>query len=505
VTRTRTTITRRALLQAVGAVPVAPLLSLAPRRGSAAVIVPRPTDVRVAAVEHRFEEFRYRAPYQFGGRTVDRVTILNVDVRLRTAAGKEAWGFGSMTLGNAWAFPAAAHDAGLEAMKALAGELRAATAACDESGHPIDLFRALEPEYLRRASRVSRARALPSPIPKLCTLVVASAFDAAIHDGYGKVFGLSSYETYGPRFMTRDLSHDLGAAFKGEYLDRYVPAAPRPTTPVFHSVGASDPLEAGDVRTRIEDGLPNTLEEWIPRDGLTRFKIKLNGGNLEADVDRILRIDRVVNRVEAGRGVGDWKYLLDFNEGCPNVAYLLECLRRVKEATPVGFDRILYIEQPTARDLKKDRANVMHKAARLRPIVIDESLTDLETLLLARDMGYTGVALKACKGQSHAMLMAAAAQKFGMFLCVQDLTCPGASLIHSAGIAARVPGNAGIEANARQFVPAASEGWEARFPGLFTIRDGVMKTGQLTGPGLAAVQPRPSAGSGRPERVEGRG
>ena len=67
----------------------------------------------------------------------------------------------------------------------------------------------------------------------------------------------------------------------------------------------------------------------------------------------------------------------------------------------------------------------MHEAARLRPVVIDESLTDLETLLLAREMGYTGVALKACKGQTHAMLMAAAAQKFGMFLCVQDLTCPG--------------------------------------------------------------------------------
>ena len=96
----------------------------------------------------------------------------------------------------------------------------------------------------------------------------------------------------------------------------------------------------------------------------------------------------------------DWKYLLDFNEGCPNVAYLLEFLRRVREATPTGFDRILYIEQPTARDLQKDRANVMHEAARLRPVVIDESLTDLETLLLAREMGYTGVALKACKGQS---------------------------------------------------------------------------------------------------------
>ena len=186
------------------------------------------------------------------------------------------------------------------------------------------------------------------------------------------------------------------------------------------------------------------------------------------------------------RGVKDWKYLLDFNEGCPNVAYLLDFLRRVREATPSGFDRILYIEQPTARDLQKDRANVMHEAARLRPVVIDESLTDFETLLLAREMGYTGVALKACKGQSHAMLMAAAAQKFGMFLCVQDLTCPGASLIHSAGIAARVPGNAGIEANARQFVPSANAAWEARFPGLFTIRDGSMNTGQLTGPGFGS-------------------
>jgi L-alanine-DL-glutamate epimerase-like enolase superfamily enzyme len=211
---------------------------------------------------------------------------------------------------------------------------------------------------------------------------------------------------------------------------------------------------------------------------------------MSADLDRVIRTDRIVTRVLPGRGVQDWKYLLDFNEGCPNVGYLLEFMRKVREATPVGFERILYIEQPTGRDLKKDRDNVMHEASKLRPIVADESLTDLESLLLAREMGYTGVALKACKGQTHAMLLAAAAQKFGMFLCVQDLTCPGASLIHSAGIAARVPGNAGIEANARQFVPAANAAWEPRFPGLFTIKNGVMQTGQLTGPGLGAVPPR---------------
>ena len=482
-------ISRRALLHGFCA---APILSIAggQSKRAPAVVTSRPTDMRIVEVEHGYEEFRYRAPYQFGGRTVDRVTILNVNCRVRTGDGKESWGFGSMTLGNAWAFPAASQDAGLGAMKALADELRPITAACDEKGHPIDFFRALEPQYLKAADAVSRVRSLATPIPKLATLVVASAFDAALHDAYGKAFGVSCYDTYGPSFMTRDLSHDLGPDFKGEYLDRYVPSKPRALTPVFHSIGASDPLEASDVRTEINDGLPNTFEEWIERDGLIRFKIKLNGGNLDADFERTVRIDRIVNRVLPKRGVTDWKYLLDFNEGCPNVGYLLEYLRRLREATPSGLERVLYIEQPTARDLKKDRANVMHQAAKYRPVVIDESLTDLEMLLLGREMGYTGVALKACKGQSHAMLMAAAAQKFGMFLCVQDLTCPGASLIHSAGIAARVPDNAGIEANARQFVPSANATWEDKFPGLFTIKNGMMNTGQLTGLGLGAVPPR---------------
>src|SRR5207247_2960616 len=132
--------------------------------------------------------------------------------------------------------------------------------------------------------------------------------------------------------------------------------------------------------------------------------------------------------------------------------------------TPQGFARILYVWQPTARDLKANRANVMHEAARLRPVVIDESLTDLESLLLAREMGYNGVALKACKGQSQAVLMAAAAQKYGMFICVQDLTCPRASLIHTVGISAHVSSLAGIAPNAREYLPAANKPWEWRLP-----------------------------------------
>jgi len=497
---------RRDVLRKAAALPLGVLgARLQPRAWSTpqvgtapAVQASRPTDIRIVEVEHGYESHTYRTPYMFGGRSVDRVTILNVRCRVRTGGGRESWGFGSMTLGNAWAFPAAPQEVGLGAMQALADVCRARTAACDATGHPIDLWRELEPAYLDGAVQVGRERPLPHPIPKLCTLVVASAFDAALHDAYGKAFGLSSYATYSREHMRHDLSRDLGPQFTGEYLDRYVPVAPRPSTPVFHSVGASDAIEPADLKTRLDDGLPNTLDEWIARDGLTHFKIKLNGGNEAQDYDRITRIDRVARRAMTARGVSEWHYLLDFNEGCPNVEYLMTVLRKVREATPDGFRRIKYVEQPTSRDLARDRANVMHAASRLLPVVVDEGLVDIETLHLAREMGYTGVALKACKGQSQAMLIAAAAQKAGLFLCVQDLTCPGASLIHSAGIAARVPGNAGIEANARQFVPSASAAWEPRFPGLFTIRDGQMRTGQLTGPGLGAVPTGPQPLDGMP-------
>jgi L-alanine-DL-glutamate epimerase-like enolase superfamily enzyme len=198
-------------------------------------------------------------------------------------------------------------------------------------------------------------------------------------------------------------------------------------------------------------------------------------------------VERVAGEAQKQRGVKQWVYSLDFNEKCPNVGYLMDFLRQVKEKAPAAFTRIQYVEQPTKRDLKADRANVMHEASKLRPVVIDESLTDMESLLMARAMGYTGVALKACKQQTQALLMAAAAQKFKMFLCVQDLTCPGASLIHSAGIAAHVNTVAGIEANSRQYVPAANKAWDPRFPGVFKIRNGVMNTALLNRPGLGAV------------------
>lgn len=445
-----------------------------------------PTDVRVVDVSYDTADHRYRTPIKFGGVALDRVTLLNVALTVEGRDGRTAAGVGSMPLGNVWAWPSKAltYDQTLAAMKWTAGRAAMLYMACPVAGHPVGIGHAVEPAVLDERGLFPGLHGWAEPVPVLAALVVNSAFDAALHDAYGKLHGLNCYRAYGPDFLAPDLGHFLGPEFAGLRLDRFVSQSPQPRMPLYHLVGALDPLTPADVVNPVGDGLPEHLGEWIARDGLTHLKVKLNGDDLGWDVERVVGVNAVAEQTrpaEAG-----WRYSLDFNERCQDVAYLLEFLRRLRDRSPAGYDRVQYVEQPTARDLKADRGNVMHEAAKLKPVVIDESLVDLESLRLAREMGYTGVAFKACKGQTQSLLLAAAAQHYDLFRCVQDLTCVGASLIHSAGLAAHIPGVAAIESNGRQYCPAANAGWDERFPGVFTIRGGTMNTAVLNGPGLGA-------------------
>ncbi len=446
----------------------------------------KPTDIRICEVEIGFEEYPYRTPLKFGGVVTTHCVLMNITLQVENGEGKQSGGFGSMPLGNAWSFPSqrVSFDESMAAMRRLSGRMVDITRQVRDSGHPIDLMIDLEHRFLDLAVEVGKELNLADPIPKLCTLVTASPIDAALHAAFGKVNGINSYNGLDRDVMNHDLAHYLNSDFEGEYLDRYTSRQPKPRMPLYHLVGALDPLTDADIDERIDDGMPETLPEWISADGLTHLKIKLNGDDLGWDVDRVCSVHEVASEAQAARGVEKWAYSLDFNEKCRNVDYLLDFLAQIQEKSPGAFEQTAYIEQPTTRDLKANPESKMHRAAQIRPVVIDESLDDFESLLLARELGYSGVALKACKGQSQSLLMGAAAQKYGMFLCVQDLTCPGASFLHSAGLAARVPTVTAIEGNARQYCPEANVEWADRFPSIFQIEDGTLGTGCLTGNGL---------------------
>ena len=84
----------------------------------------KPSDIRILEVAYDFEEHPYRTPLKFGGVRTDRCVLFNVRLRAQTRGGKEAEGFGSMPLGNVWAFPPrhVPFADSLEAMKRLAAQ-----------------------------------------------------------------------------------------------------------------------------------------------------------------------------------------------------------------------------------------------------------------------------------------------------------------------------------------------------------------------------------------------
>lgn len=446
----------------------------------------KPTDIRIVELTGHTTESPFRTPLKFGGQVVSFSLNLHVTARVETRDGRVGVGEGMMPAGSVWGFPSQvvtaqqAADAGLD----LFWRAIAATAEWDGWAHPLDIALECEAPWLALAAEVSRERELAEPLPKLFALVETSPIDAALHDAYGKALGLNVYQCYSAEHVNADLGRYLGPAFAGRYLDAFTARAPKPRLPLYHLVGALDPLTPGEVAKPIGDGLPEHLLEWIAFDDLTHLKIKLNGDDVAWDAERVAAVERAAGEGMGRQGRVDWTYSLDFNERCRDVAYILEFLRRVEALAPTAFARVAYIEQPTARDLAAHPQNVMHEAARIKPVVIDESLVDQASFDLARAQGYSGVALKTCKGQSHALLMAALAQHDGLFLCVQDLTCPGASFCHSAGLAARIPAVTAIEGNARQFCPGSNADWAARYPNLFKPVGGSIETGMLTGPGL---------------------
>ncbi|MDR3233899.1 MAG: hypothetical protein LBT46_09610, partial [Planctomycetaceae bacterium] len=443
------------------------------------------TDICILETESKTEYFPYRSPAKFGGRIVNDVTLLNVSVRVRTRDGKEAVGYGSMSMGNIWAWPSKtlSTDQTLRAMVEFGHKVTAAGKNPGEYGHPLELVYDFSKEYQHLADVVSitgiTAAQSAEPMVKLAQLVAASPFEAAVFDAYGRVLGANSYNVLSKEYCNRDLAYYLGSEFTGEYLDQYVLAKPKERMPIYHLVGALDPLDDTDTDKPLNDGLPEHLAQWIPYNGLTHLKIKLNGDDLAWDVNRVLRVDRIAEKL-----IAQPVYSADFNEKCENVEYVLEFLRQIGEKAPKAIERLQYIEQPTNRNLRAYPENKMHKAAAIKPVVIDEALVDFDSLLYSREMGYSGVALKACKGHAEALLMGAAAQKYKMFLCVQDLTCPGASFLHSATLSARIPGVQAIEGNGRQYCPSANAAWEPLYPSMFKITDGTLGTSVFDEAGL---------------------
>ncbi len=451
--------------------------------------IPKTDPCRIVDLRSDRQSFDYRSPIKFGGRIVKNVTIQQTCVTLEGKGKKKACGIGEMTLGTAWAWPSKTLSAEqvTRIVSALCDRVADIAAQMEFGNHPIDFGMRLKDEAKRLAKDLAEQMKLTESIPDLAIMLACSSIDAAVHDAFGRLHGCSSFACMSRELLPDMLDRWLGLEFAGKHLSEFVSSKPVETLPLYHLVGGLDALSSADLAQRINDGLPETLEEWILAEQLTHLKLKLSGTDLDWDVGRTIEVDRIATASGQAR---PWAFSLDFNESCPNEDYVIDFIERIDRLSRTAFERLQYIEQPTARDLKTRKDVTMHRVGRLKPVVIDESLTDQETLLIARQLGYTGIALKACKGISESLLMAAAARHYGMFLCVQDLTCTGASFLQSASLASHIPTITAVEGNGRQYCPSGNKIWDETYRPMFRILGGVVPTELLTGDGLGFHWPK---------------
>jgi L-alanine-DL-glutamate epimerase-like enolase superfamily enzyme len=473
---------------------------------------------RVTSLKLYFIPVKTRVPLKFGPETLSSVTCLRVAMGVVDENNRCFEGWGETPLSVQWVWPsrlpyARRHDA----LERFCRELAAAWMRFSSEGHPIEIGhdfqehllpqllsefnardisrseqlrpeRELPPENgLRRAEpdRVGLTNLRPvEPMPWLAALVCNSAFDIALHDAFGRLVGRPVYETYGPAFLTGDLTQFLEPAagssvsFLGRYPTDYLLADPARQLLAWHLVGGLDPL--GDRQltgAEPRDGHPVLLADWIRRDGLKCLKVKLRGTDSAWDYQRLVGVGQIALPL----GI-EW-LTADFNCTVKEPSYVNEILDELRKDHPQIHDRLLYVEQPFPYDLERHPLDV-HTLSDRKPLFLDESAHDWKMIRLGRELGWTGVALKTCKTQTGAILSACWARAHRMQLMVQDLTNPMLAQIPHLLLAANVGTIKGVETNSMQFYPEASAPESKVHPGIYQRRQGMVDLASIRGPGF---------------------
>jgi L-alanine-DL-glutamate epimerase-like enolase superfamily enzyme len=445
------------------------------------------TDIRTVGAALYFLPVQTRVALKFGAETLTHVTCARARVTVSDGQGRKADGWGETPLSVQWVWPSAApYEERHAALKAFCIELTELWASIRASGHPLELGHDFQetvlPGLLQGFNQ--RHRRGKEPMPWLAALVCCSPFDLAVHDAFGNLHGLPTYQTYGRGFMNRDLGCYLqpvpqsGVSFQAKFPEDFLSAHAPQSLAAWHLVGGLDLLEDSE-RTGKEpnDRYPVVLGDWIRRDGLKCLKVKLRGNDAVWDLDRLVK----VGAIGIQQGV-DW-LSADFNCTVTDPQYVNSILDRLRDEHPQVFGMILYVEQPFPYELEQHRMDV-HSVSGRKPLFLDESAHDWRLVRLGRELGWSGVALKTCKTQTGALLSACWAKAHGMSLMVQDLTNPMLAQIPHVLLAAHVGTIMGVETNAMQFYPEASRVEAAVHPGLYCRRGGSVDLSTVSGPGF---------------------
>lgn len=448
--------------------------------------------VKLEEVERYERHVKMRLAFRFGVITVTDATQAVIRVRLSLEDGRTSHGVAAEALAAKW-FEKSPEFTDAQNLDQLRQSLDLAIALYRAQGfeRPFDLFASTYAEQQKRGAAQGLNPLVASYGPAL--------LDRAILDALGRATGQSF-----ARMIVGNLAGIRATSLTPDIIDADLSAflaglKPAPSIDVRHTVGLVDPLTASDrpASERVDDGLPETLEEVVSYYRGRYYKLKV-GGDIAADLDRLGRIAAVLDLAP------DYRATLDGNEQYDDVEGIVELWRKVEETPALArlAKATLFIEQPIKRAVALSRP--VEPLARLRPVIIDESDGELSSFPAALRLGYAGVSSKNCKGFYKSILNAARVARLGAghFMSAEDLTTwPGVSVQQDLALVSLL-GLTHVERNAHHFIDgmnfapkAEQRAFVAAHPDLYEktdgaparlkVRDGKLALGSLDTAGFA--------------------
>jgi hypothetical protein len=381
-----------------------------------------PARIRVIDSKAGIRNAHTRMPFRFGVVTMRASPVLTLAIEIEDERGGRATGYAADFLAFRW------FDKRPE--KSLAENCADLIAAVDvardlylEVGHqgprsPFALFLETYPEIDRWA--------LASDFNRLGASFGSSMLERAVIDALGRLSG----KTYFELVRDNDLGIELGAItpeLAGRPIAGFLPTEPLERLHVRHTVGLVDPITAAEVSTPVDDGLPETMEDYLVHDRIAYLKIKVAGA-LDDDIDRLETIAALL-----ARHPRPYRISLDGNEQYKELDGFLGLIERIKTSPKLArlWRDILFIEQPLERTVAMDPAVQpgLTALSREKPVIIDEADGWLTAFREAIALGYRGTSHKNCKGIYKSLHNLALArirnQRVGreeLFLSAEDLT-----------------------------------------------------------------------------------
>ena len=371
-------------------------------------------------------DVRLRMPFRFGVVTLTEAPQAFVRVRIRLENGVEAEGAAAEMLVPKWfdKDPALSNQQNIEQLRtslALAKGVYG-SGANTAYGH----FQAHYRDQIERASSKG--------LNALVACYGPALIDRALLDALCRGLGIGFYDA-----VRRNV---VGMELPGAFLESLRPSS---QIAARHTVGLLDPISA--TEKRINDGLPETLEEVIARYGHRWFKLKV-AGDVRADVERLCAIASVLDRL------AEYHATLDGNEQYEDVHGVLSLWQRMKGEPRLRrlVQSVVFIEQPIKR--QNALSTDISALAKEKPVIIDESDDTLDAFARAKSLGYRGVSSKTCKGIYKSITNAARCAEWGKgyFMSGEDLTVQAGLAVQQDLALVSLLGIAHVERNGHHYV-----------------------------------------------------